>query len=587
MELLTISAGFRPIRASNRKEQAMFRFISNLPLVGKLAIPTLLVLTLVAMILIQSFSTVTTITATTDDAIKVSVKRMQYALIVQSTINAVAVAEKNVILADTAEERQSQTNAFGRAVDRAGAAMDKMYALADTAELRGSNDAIRAAIAAYARASSQAIERAESGDQASAKQLSSTVSREARGRLVQLTDDRVRANEAALDAAFRNVDKTAADALMLLLIEAAIGIVAMLAALAWITIGFVVRPIQRFTTTMNLIAGGDLSQDVEGLDRKDEIGTLSRSLDAFRQKGIELRRLQAEAEALKRAAEVERKAALVRMADAFEANVGTIVETVSSASTQLQATAQSMSAATEETARQSTVVAAASEQATANVQTVAAASEELAASIREIARQVATSTQIAGTAVERATDTSGRVTALAESARRIGEVVGLIQSIASQTNLLALNATIEAARAGEAGKGFAVVAQEVKALAQQTAKATEEIGSQIGAIQSATDETVGAIDGIAGVIRDMDQIATTIAAAVEEQASATDEISRNVQQAAAGTTEVSTNIVGVNQAANEAGVASDDVLGASGELARMAADLRTEMARFLNGVRAA
>lgn len=565
----------------------MFRFISNLPLVGKLAIPTLLVLTLVAMILIQSFSTVTTITATTDDAIKVSVKRMQYALIVQSTINAVAVAEKNVILADTAEERQSQTNAFGRAVDRAGAAMDKMYALADTAELRGSNDAIRAAIAAYARASSQAIERAESGDQASAKQLSSTVSREARGRLVQLTDDRVRANEAALDAAFRNVDKTAADALMLLLIEAAIGIVAMLAALAWITIGFVVRPIQRFTTTMNLIAGGDLSQDVEGLDRKDEIGTLSRSLDAFRQKGIELRRLQAEAEALKRAAEVERKAALVRMADAFEANVGSIVETVSSASVQLQATAQSMSAATEETARQSTVVAAASEQATANVQTVAAASEELAASIREIARQVATSTQIAGTAVERATDTSGRVTALAESARRIGEVVGLIQSIASQTNLLALNATIEAARAGEAGKGFAVVAQEVKALAQQTAKATEEIGSQIGAIQSATDETVGAIDGIAGVIRDMDQIATTIAAAVEEQASATDEISRNVQQAAAGTTEVSTNIVGVNQAANEAGVASDDVLGASGELARMAADLRTEMARFLNGVRAA
>jgi methyl-accepting chemotaxis protein len=512
---------------------------------------------------------------------------MQYALIVQSTINAVAVAEKNVILADTAEERQSQTNAFGRAIDRAGAAMDKMYALADTAELRGSNDAIRAAIAAYARASSQAIERAESGDQASAKQLSSTVSREARGRLVQLTDDRVRANEAALDAAFRNVDKTAADALMLLLIEAAIGIVAMLAALAWITIGFVVRPIQRFTTTMNLIAGGDLSQDVEGLDRKDEIGTLSRSLDAFRQKGIELRRLQAEAEALKRAAEVERKAALVRMADAFEANVGSIVETVSSASVQLQATAQSMSAATEETARQSTVVAAASEQATANVQTVAAASEELAASIREIARQVATSTQIAGTAVERATDTSGRVTALAESARRIGEVVGLIQSIASQTNLLALNATIEAARAGEAGKGFAVVAQEVKALAQQTAKATEEIGSQIGAIQSATDETVGAIDGIAGVIRDMDQIATTIAAAVEEQASATDEISRNVQQAAAGTTEVSTNIVGLNQAANEAGVASDDVLGASGELARMAADLRTEMARFLNGVRAA
>jgi methyl-accepting chemotaxis protein len=565
----------------------MLRFVNDLPLLGKLAIPGVLVVGLIAALVLQSLATVSTINRTTDEAIDVDGRRLEYALVVQSAMNAAAVAEKNAILASEAAEVRAQAAAFRRSMDTAVAAADRLIALADTPERRATNTEIRTAVDGYGRAAGQVLVLAEAGDDERARTLSNTAAREARLTMVRLTDERVRANEEALARKVEMVDQVAADAVRSQVVGSVVGAAALLAALAWIVIGFVVRPLARFTATMDAVAGGDLDRTVEGTARKDEIGTLARSLEAFRTKGLELRRLEAEAEALKRAAEAERKVALARMADAFEANVGTIVETVSSASTQLQATAQTMSAATEETARQSTVVAAASEQATANVQTVAVASEELAASIREIARQVATSTQIAGTAVERATDTSGRVTALAESARRIGEVVGLIQSIASQTNLLALNATIEAARAGEAGKGFAVVAQEVKALAQQTAKATEEIGSQIGAIQTATDETVGAIDSIAGVIRDMDQIATAIAAAVEEQASATDEISRNVQQAAAGTTEVSTNIVGVNQAANEAGVASNDVLGASGELARMAADLRTEMERFLNGVRAA
>ena len=565
----------------------MLRLVNNLPLVGKLAIPGVLVVAMIAALVVQSLATVSTINRTTGEAIDVDVRRLEYALIVQSAMNAAAVAEKNVILASEAGEVQAYAAAFRRSMDTAVATTDRLIALADTPERRATNTQIRTAVDGYGRAAGQVLDLAQAGNSERARAQSNTASREARLTVVRLTDERVHANEEALARKVEAVDRVAADAFTTLVVEAAVGSAALLAAIAWIVIGFVVRPLVRITAMMDAVAGGDLDRTVEGAARKDEIGSLARSLEAFRAKGLELRRMEAEAEAVKQAAEAERKAALARMADAFEANVGTIVETVSSASTQLQATAQSMSAATEETARQSTVVAAASEQATANVQTVAVASEELAASIREIARQVATSTQIAGSAVERATDTSGRVTALAESARRIGEVVGLIQSIASQTNLLALNATIEAARAGEAGKGFAVVASEVKALAQQTAKATEEIGNQIGAIQSATDETVGAIDAIAGVIRDMDQIATAIAAAVEEQASATDEISRNVQQAAAGTTEVSTNIVGVNQAANEAGVASNDVLGASGELARMAADLRTEMARFLNGVRAA
>ena len=565
----------------------MLRLVNNLPLVGKLAIPGVLVVAMIAALVVQSLATVSTINRTTGEAIDVDVRRLEYALIVQSAMNAAAVAEKNVILASEAGEVQAYAAAFRRSMDTAVATTDRLIALADTPERRATNTQIRTAVDGYGRAAGQVLDLAQAGNSERARAQSNTASREARLTVVRLTDERVHANEEALARKVEAVDRVAADAFTTLVVEAAVGSAALLAAIAWIVIGFVVRPLARITAMMDAVAGGDLDRTVEGAARKDEIGSLARSLEAFRAKGLELRRMEAESEAVKQAAEAERKAALVRMADAFEANVGTIVETVSSASTQLQATAQSMSAATEETARQSTVVAAASEQATANVQTVAVASEELAASIREIARQVATSTQIAGSAVERATDTSGRVTALADSARRIGEVVGLIQSIASQTNLLALNATIEAARAGEAGKGFAVVASEVKALAQQTAKATEEIGNQIGAIQSATDETVGAIDAIAGVIRDMDQIATAIAAAVEEQASATDEISRNVQQAAAGTTEVSTNIVGVNQAANEAGVASNDVLGASGELARMAADLRTEMDRFLNGVRAA
>jgi methyl-accepting chemotaxis protein len=424
------------------------------------------------------------------------------------------------------------------------------------------------------------------GDIEGAEQVSNTLARVARRDVVRLTEERVEANRAAMLQADTAIDQTEKNTVRNLFVNVGIGLTATVTILAWVIIGYVARPLQRFTGSMAVVAGGDLDRTIDGLTRKDEIGALSRSLEAFRQKGIELRRLEAEAEALKRAAEVERKAALVRMADAFETSVGSIVENVSSASVELQATAQTMSAATEETARQSTVVAAASEQATANVQTVAVASEELAASIREIARQVATSTEIAGTAVERATATSGRVTQLADAARRIGEVVGLIQSIASQTNLLALNATIEAARAGDAGKGFAVVASEVKALAQQTARATEDIASQIGDIQSATEDAVGSIGSISAVIREMDQIAAAIAAAVEEQSAATDEISRNVQQAAAGTTEVSANIVGVNRAANEAGVASNDVLGASSELAKMSVMLRTEMDRFLTGVRA-
>jgi methyl-accepting chemotaxis protein len=267
----------------------------------------------------------------------------------------------------------------------------------------------------------------------------------------------------------------------------------------------------------------------------------------------------------------------VRLAE----RVASVVEAVAGASTELRATAQSMSATAEETARQSTAVAAASEEASTNVQTVASAGEELSSSITEIGRQVEQSTKTAARAVEEAKRTNEQVEGLATAANRIGEVVKLISDIAAQTNLLALNATIEAARAGEAGKGFAVVAAEVKSLANQTAKATEEISSKIGEMQAATGESVDAIKAIAKTIEEINQFSTTISAAVEEQSAATQEIARNVQQASKGTQEVNANISGVTEAAGQTGASASQVLTSAEQLSKEAETLKSEISKFL------
>ena len=276
----------------------------------------------------------------------------------------------------------------------------------------------------------------------------------------------------------------------------------------------------------------------------------------------------------------------LKIASGFEATLQGVVGTVASAAAQLRGTAESVSNSAEDTSRRSAAVATASEQASTNVQTVAAAAEELAASVAEIGRQVSRSTSIASSAVEEANRTNVSVQGLVEAVGKIGDVVKLINDIAGQTNLLALNATIEAARAGEAGKGFAVVASEVKNLATQTAKATDDIGSQIGGIQMATRQAVEAIQGISGTIEQISEIATTIASAVEEQSAATQEIARNVQQASGATSQVSSNISGVTRAAAETGKATQQVLGAADALAREAERMRTEVGTFFARVRA-
>jgi methyl-accepting chemotaxis protein len=357
-------------------------------------------------------------------------------------------------------------------------------------------------------------------------------------------------------------------------------------ALGMLLAALIARPIVTMTEAMRKLASGDKQIDIPGLGRSDEIGAMAAAVEVFKRNAVETDRLAGiqRAENDSKLARMERLAALTA---SFESKIGVVVGSVSSAASELQQNSKTMSANADQTNRQCSIVAAAAEQASANVQTVASASEELTGSINEISRQVLESSKIGVVAVDEADKANATVNGLAEAAQKIGEVVQLINNIASQTNLLALNATIEAARAGEAGKGFAVVASEVKNLANQTAKATEDIQSQVGQMQSVTANTVEAIKNITGTIRRMSEISMVISSAVDEQGAATREIARNVSEASKGTQEVSSNIGAVSHAADQTGRGASETLSAANDLTSLSHNLSKEVEQFISDVRRA
>jgi methyl-accepting chemotaxis protein len=470
-------------------------------------------------------------------------------------------------------------------------------------------DAVKTALAAYGDAFTRvseatlAADKIESEEMAVTHQKISAMSEKARTALAE----RTAATKATTDSIIASTIK----------VQLALAVaVLLLGVLFAFTIGrSVARPVVAMTAAMRALAGGDRGVSIPALERHDEIGEMARATQVFKDNAMETERLQQKAEANRQRMESEKEArhkeeehrraeqeaererqrdaeqrrakVLAELAQAFDRTASGMLQSVTSATSELHAAATSMSRSAEATNQQASAVAAASEETSSNVQTIAAATEELSASIGEIGRQVAQSTQISGKAVNEAEGTNEKVKGLAEAAQKIGQVVDLINDIASQTNLLALNATIEAARAGEAGKGFAVVASEVKALANQTGKATEEIAAQIATMQQATGDTVSAIESIRTTIGEVSHIATAIASAIEEQGATTQEIARNVQRAASGAQDVSSNIGGVTQAASVTGTASGQVLSASDELTKQAAALRTEVDKFLTAVRAA
>jgi methyl-accepting chemotaxis protein len=513
-----------------------------------------------------------------------NVERIQAA---QITILRARHAAQTILLSETAAEIDRTLDALARAENEGQASLDDAVAHMFKADQRQRGSELKGLLTEYSSATRDMAKAQKTALQSKAARVAS----EERQRLDRQQQQMEGiANEILATASERGRESHAqaeAEMAQATRLDGAVGVLVMVSMIGTAIFGAltIARPIRRIGDVLRALSEGNRTIEIPYGERQDEVGDTARAAETFRQNLLRIEKMEAEQQKIERDAQATRRAEMQRLANEFEAAIGEIVQTVSSASAELEAASATLTSSAESTDQLAGSVTAASHNTASNVQSVASAAEEMTSSIREIARNVQESSQIAGEAVAQAQKTDTRIAELSQAASRIGDVVKLITAIAEQTNLLALNATIEAARAGDAGRGFAVVAQEVKALAAQTAKATEEIGSQIAGMQNATQESVGAIKEIGATIARVSSIAATIAVAVEEQGAAIQEISRSVHQAADGASGVARDIATVKEGASETGAASNQVHSSAQSLAQESSRLKIAVDRFLTTIR--
>jgi methyl-accepting chemotaxis protein len=564
----------------------MLRILMNLKLAKKISIPMVIMVVVAVGMVWSTQSGLSSLSQSNAKVVNDYAPSLMRALKVSIGLNQAAVDLRDVII-ETDPEKERQTNQRREAdLQSVQDMIDEIGRTASNDEERKFATGLQGIFTTFVPTVRGFANAAMKGQRAEAFQMAKDYAsaRKQMADLIQSELDRTGALMQQQIASGRAIETHTGTTLLLF---AAIGLGGALVMMGWIVLYQVARPLNIMTGLMEKLASGNLDIAVTGTERGDEVGSLARSLEVFKTNSVEMKRLESDQAAAQERAEAERRTAMQELAASFEGSVGGIVGMVASASTEMQGAARSLTGIAETSNQRATTVSAAAVQATANVQTVASATEALTTSISDILHRVNRSTQIAAKATEEAARTDATVDGLAKAAQKIGEVVTLIQDVAAQTNLLALNATIEAARAGDAGRGFAVVASEVKNLASQTARATEEIKTQIGDIQATTTVAVDAIRSINAIISEMREISLDITSAVDQQSSAAREIASNVSQAAKGTDDVSHNILGVTQASAEVGGAATQVLGAATELSQQSEKLKAEVGRFLTNVRAA